>query len=322
MPPVAAHGYGRPFVKPGVIPLRPLGLGEILDGAISTMRAHPKMMLGVAAIVVTVAQLITLAVTFPWLDDVNRAVQFDVNTDPDEVWSVVGKSLAIGLIGIVLLLVSRVFLSGFLTLVVGKAILGQPMSFSEVWARVRPRLLALLGLTLIYPAITVGTVAIVALLTVLVPPVGILLILGLIPVVIWLWVLFSLATPALILENAGVGQAFGRSRRLVQGSWWRIFGISLLAAFLAGLLALIIQLPFEYFGDGFSSVTATTVTEVTTKYLLLTTIGTIVASTITEPFAAAVTVFLYTDQRIRKEGLDIELARVAGVEPPPYPGYR
>jgi hypothetical protein len=319
MPPVAAHGYWRPHVKPGVIPLRPLGLGEILDGAFSTMRAHPRLMLGVAAVVVTIAQLITVAVTFPWMDDVNRAVAFDANTDPDEVWSVVGKSLAISMVGLLLMLVARVFLSGFITLVVGKAVLGQPLSFGDVWVRVRPRLLPLLGLTLIYPAIAIAAVLLAVFLTIAVPPVGILLILGMIPVGIWLWVMFSLATPALVLESAGVGQAFGRSRRLVQGAWWRIFGISLLAAFLAGLIAIIIQLPFEYLGDGFATVTATTPTAVTTKYLLLTTIGTIIASTITEPFAAAVTVFLYTDQRIRKEGLDIELARAAGVEPPRYP---
>jgi hypothetical protein len=87
----------------------------------------------------------------------------------------------------------------------------------------------------------------------------------------------------------------------------------LLAALIAGILAVIIGLPFEYFGDGFASVTSTEPTSLSTKYLLLTTVGTIIASTITEPFAAAVTVLLYTDQRIRNEGLDIELARQAGV---------
>ena len=37
--------------KPGVVPLRPLGLGEILDGAVQTIRLNPKVMLGLSAIV-------------------------------------------------------------------------------------------------------------------------------------------------------------------------------------------------------------------------------------------------------------------------------
>jgi len=325
MQPVSASGYWgqgpnsgwRPAaaIKPGVIPLRPLGLGEILDGAISTMRAHPKLMLGVAAIVVTIAQLITLAVTFPWLDDVNRVVDMGPNADPDEALDVLGKDLAISLIGFVILLVSRVFLCGFITLVVGRAVLGQPLTAKDAWTRVRPRLWPLLGLTMIYPAIGFGAAVVLVFITVVVPPLWILLILGAIPIGIWLWIMFTLATPALVLENASVGRAFGRSRQLVRTAWWRIFGISLLAGVITTLLVVIISLPFEYFGDGFATVTSTDPTPLTTQYLLLTTIGAIIASTIAEPFAAAVTVLLYTDQRIRKEGLDIELARAAGVAP-------
>jgi hypothetical protein len=318
MPPMQPIDAGNRWhsgasAKPGVIPLRPLGLGEILDGAISTMRAHPRLMLGVAAIVVTIGQLITLGVTFPWLDDINRAVEIGPNTDPDELYSLLGKSLLVSLISLVVLLVARVFLAGFITLVVGKAVLGQPMTAADVWARVRPSMGRLLGLTLIYPAIAFGAIIILVFVTVVVAPLGILLILGTIPVAIWLWVVFSLATPALVLENTKIGQAFGRSRQLVRGSWWRIFGITLLAALIAGILAFIIGLPFEALGGGFGNLSTTGMAALSTKYLLLSTIGTIIASTITEPFAAAVTVLLYTDQRMRNEGLDIELARTAGV---------
>ena len=42
-PAPAPPGYfppRTPEVRPGVVPLRPLGVGEIIDGAISTMRRH------------------------------------------------------------------------------------------------------------------------------------------------------------------------------------------------------------------------------------------------------------------------------------------
>ncbi|MFB7503638.1 hypothetical protein ACFC0P_08995, partial [Streptomyces broussonetiae] len=46
-------GWGGPpsAAKPGVIPLRPLGVGEILDGAVSTMRAYWRTVLGISLIV-------------------------------------------------------------------------------------------------------------------------------------------------------------------------------------------------------------------------------------------------------------------------------
>jgi hypothetical protein len=307
-----SNRWGQSAAKPGVIPLRPLGVGEILDGAISTMRKRPKLMLGVAAVVVMLTQLIVLAVSYPLLDDVNRALLVDQTTPPEEVWSYLGASLAVLGIGFTLTIVSRVFLSGFITQVVGTAVLGQSPGFREIWDRVRPRLLPLLGLTLIYPAVIFGVVLVLFLLLAFVPVLGVLVLLACVVIGIWLLVMFSLATPALVLENVGVGRAFGRSRLLVRGSWWRIFGITLLAGLIGGVLALIISLPFEYLGDGFATVTSTEPTPPTTKYLLFSTIGAIIASTITEPFVAAVTVLLYTDQRMRREGMDIELARAAG----------
>ena len=299
-------------MKPGVIPLRPLGLGEILDGAFATMRAHPKLMLGVAAVVVAITQLIILAATYPLLDDLNRLAVPTGTELPtsDELLELAGLSLAVSGIALVVTIVSRVFLVGFVTLVVGIAVLGHDSTFGAVWARVRPRLLSLLGLTLVYPAVVFGAVVVVVMLTVAVPPLGVLAAIGLVVVGIWLWVMFSLATPVLVLESTGVGQAFGRSRHLVRGAWWRIFGITLLSSVIAFFIVLIVSLPFEYLGDGFATVTGE-VTPLTTKYLLLTTIGAIIASTVTEPFVAAVTALLYTDQRMRREGLDIELARAA-----------
>ncbi len=42
-------------------------------------------------------------------------------------------------------------------------------------------------------------------------------------------------------------------------------------------------------------------------------IGGVLSSTVTLPFTATIGVLLYVDQRIRREALDIELARAAGL---------
>jgi hypothetical protein len=48
--------------------------------------------------------------------------------------------------------------------------------------------------------------------------------------------------------------------------------------------------------------------------LIFSGIGLIIAQTIIMPIQSGVTVLLYVDQRIRREGLDLELARAAGIE--------
>ncbi|MFL6143569.1 MAG: hypothetical protein ACJ72N_17120 [Labedaea sp.] len=316
-PPLSPHWSQSPpdLGKPGVIPLRPLGVTEILDGSISTMRRHLRPTLGVSAIVVTVSRLLILAATYPLLDDLNRAVQFDENTPTSVYYDFLGKGLAVAGLTLLITLLAQVFLSGFLTVVIGKAVLGQPVGFGEVWGRVRPRLPALLGLTLVYPAIAVGVGAVLFVLLLIAPPLAILLLLAAIPFAVWLYILFSLATPALMLENASVGRAFGRSRQLVRGKWWRIFGVTLLAGIITAIMAAIITVPFTFFGGGFGRLTSTTPVAPTATYLVLTTIGGIIAGTLTAPFAAGVLVLLYTDQRMRREGMDIELARAAGQAP-------
>ncbi|GAA3310379.1 hypothetical protein [Nonomuraea dietziae] len=53
-PPYGQQGYGYmppPALRPGIIPLRPLGLGDIYDGTIKLIRSNPKAVLGLSAIV-------------------------------------------------------------------------------------------------------------------------------------------------------------------------------------------------------------------------------------------------------------------------------
>ena len=48
--------------------------------------------------------------------------------------------------------------------------------------------------------------------------------------------------------------------------------------------------------------------------LAVTNLGSVLASTVTAPFTAALTALLYIDLRIRREGLDVALARAAAQE--------
>ena len=53
----------QPALKPGVIPLRPLSLSDIFNGAIAYIRANPKATLGFTTIVVIATQLLALVLS-------------------------------------------------------------------------------------------------------------------------------------------------------------------------------------------------------------------------------------------------------------------
>ncbi|QFZ21033.1 hypothetical protein [Saccharothrix syringae] len=287
--------------KPGVIPLRPLSFSDILDGSFATMRAHPKLVFGGSAVVVAITQLVNLLLLWPVYDDLTLMTALDPYADSREsleqlesyFWSTAVTS------GIALLIstLTTVLLSGFITVVVGQAVVGKPIGFTEAWAQLKPRLLPLLGVSLLYTLLVVVGFALCVL-----PGV-------------WVWVLFALVTPAVVLEHASVGQSLRRSRELVRGVWWRTFGILLLAFVLAAIVSSIIQAPFGLLGTDFSAALRGEVVAPTTTALLLSALGGTIAGAVVYPFSASVQVLLYLDRRIRREGMDIMLARAAGVPP-------
>src|SRR5579859_4186707 len=58
LPPVGG-GWAAPAPMPGGVPLRPLGVGDILSGAFTLIRRNPVATLGLAAIVETASAVVT-----------------------------------------------------------------------------------------------------------------------------------------------------------------------------------------------------------------------------------------------------------------------
>ncbi|MGX2996891.1 glycerophosphoryl diester phosphodiesterase membrane domain-containing protein [Streptomyces sp. JNUCC 64] len=321
--------------KPGVIPLRPLGVGELLDGAVSTMRTYWRTVLGISLTVAVVTQVVAVLVQGTFLDDVDTGALDDPNASLSEVGeALTGALLGIGVL-LVITLLGTIVATALLTTVTSRAVLGRPVSTAEAWADARPQLPRLLGLTLLMLLIPTAIVCVGLLPGVLVAVTGgdgaALTVLGglaALVVSVWLLIRLSLASPALMLEKQGVGKAMGRSLKLVRGSWWRIFGITLLAAVIANVLASIIAIPFTVLAtvaEGGASSGLLAASGEGWTFLIISGVGSVIASTLTFPVTAGVTVLLYIDRRIRREGLDLELARAAGVpghEAPGAPHHR
>ncbi|WP_371616140.1 hypothetical protein [Streptomyces sp. NBC_00454] len=311
-------GNHVPAAKPGVIPLRPLGLGEILDGAVTTMRKHWRSVLPITLVVAVVVQLATLLT--------QKFAFSGLNLDPSagapvqDQLNALGTGLAVNLVDAFIQLVGGLVAAAMLTMIFSRAVLGQSSSVGAAWRESRSQLLRLFGLTVLLGLGWVVLLVVLILPGVFAESVGFAILGGAVAIGlgIWLWIKFALASPALMLEKTSVLKSLSRSSKLVKGSWWRVLGITLVTGLITGIVAGIIVLPLTLLGaglfggglEGLSDGTGTT----SWGFLILSGIGGIIALTITLPMQSGVTVLLYVDQRIRREALDLELARAAGIQ--------
>jgi hypothetical protein len=307
-------------LKPGVIPLRPLGLSDIFNGAVNYIRRNPKATLGLTAIVVVAAQLISLVLQIlgPLITtgDLDPTLSGEAPTAGD-VAVLSGSALA----GSITTALASVVLSGMLTVIVGRAVFGADITIGEAWQRVKGRLLALLGFTVL------EAVAVILLITGVVVAIiaaesiggGLAAFLVGAPLVIAAFLLIvyvatSLVfTPALIvLERLGIVDAAKRSFALVKKDFWRVLGIWILAALAAAVIAGAVGVPFSFGGQllaGSGSDGGALVG------LILIAVGGAIGQILTAPFSAGVVVLLYTDRRMRAEAFDLVLHTGAAAGP-------
>jgi hypothetical protein len=323
-PGYGAGGYGPPpvaqAIKPGVIPLRPLSLSDIFNGAVAYIRANPKATLGLTTIVVVAAQILALILS---LGPLAVTGELTSTLAGEEVpTGVLLGSTASSLAGAGATWLSGILLSGMLTVVVGRAVFGTGITIGEAWQRVRPRLWALIGFAVlegIGAAVVVGIgFGIVvgvgfAANGVAAAVVGIPLGLALIALLVYLGTMLAFTPAIIVLERLEIFPAISRSFKLVRNDFWRVFGIWLLGQIVAGLIAGAVTLPFS-FGGQILLVAAPSTVAVLIALVLLS-VGSAIGQIITAPFSAGVVVLLYTDRRIRAEALDLVLQTGAAFAP-------
>ena len=325
---------GRPPApKPGVIPLRPLVVGEILDGAFSSIRQNPKATLGLSAILLTITGVISTTISLIVRNLIGGISETNLapNSTPTQVEHYFGHTLAIqgapALVSAVLAVLVQGILAGLLTAVIGRGVLGHRITARQAWRIAAPRLPALIGAAFAVLGLLVGFWVLLGLVLFVIfqvgAPTGVIVLIGVLgffPVLlltIWFWVMLSLAAPAVVLERQGPLRALRRSWRLVSRSFWRVFGILLLAGLIVTVAGFILELPFGAAAVilGLGSVLSGHTPGLATT--LIAAVGSIVAGTVTRPISAGVVVLLYMDMRMRKEGLDLALQTAAGSEQTP-----
>lgn len=264
-------------------PIRPLGVGALLDAAIKLVRRHFVALAIVALVVSVPIELLRGLITIGTTDFCTGLACEDefggttAYTYTNDVAYFAGQGgiilLSILLYVVVQIACFRIVAEGYLGRETGA---GASMRYALArgWSTLWLSFLLL---------VSIG----VGFLLLIVPGV-------------WLTVSFTVAIPVLLVERMRGRRALRRSFELVQGYWWPTLGKVLVAYLLisvgAAAIGFVLALPILLFVD-----------EASYGGLILTGIINLVATVATTPFLAAVTMLIYFDLRIRKEGFDLAL---------------
>jgi hypothetical protein len=139
-----------------------------------------------------------------------------------------GAAVLLGLLGLATAVIGATWLQGAFVYAVQDARDGTfDASIGQIFSRVAPSILPLLGAGLL-----AGLGIALGFLLLIIP--------GLFLITIW-----AVVAPVIVIERSGVFAAFGRSRELVRGHGWTVFGIVLITALLSGIASTLLQAAFS-----------------------------------------------------------------------------
>jgi hypothetical protein len=309
--------------------LRPLSLGEILDRTAQLYRTNFVLFAGISAVyagVLLVLNLVQLGLT---------ALLTSLHMTQQLPWFLIGWAL---------LILPLIFIcTGAAMAANNRAVawvnMGQPATIRSAYMSILPRLgrylwlmtiaaficyLPLALILLIYLVFMVAYAGSKGLLThavaggdpqaaiVIAVATVVFFVLSLPALIyaVWMALRYSLAIPASVVEDLKARKALRRSVELTQGSRGRIFVLGLLIAVIQTGLVLVTQLFFIIAAvkqRGVLPMWAQVAQQI---------VGFLTNSFIGPMYATGLTLFYY-DQRIRKEGFDIEwMMQAAGLTPP------
>lgn len=323
-----------PPPKPGLIPLRPLSFGALLGTPFLVLRRNPKAAFGSALLIQAAITLVSLLIVglvayFAFTRVLSAPPE---DQDALEAGATISVILS-ALIPMALSLVASSLLQGIIVLEVARGTLGEKLGMWALWRAAGRRLLPLVLWTLLLFAGIVVSIAVVGGLTAvfailggawigLAVAIGVIGGLGLIVLWVWLYTKTSLVPSLIVLERLGIRSSIRRSWRLTNGYFWRTFGVQALVAVIVNVMAQVVTTPLSLlFGVAVSLVDPNAAIDAyipsIVLYVLILFVA-LVLGAVTAVIQSATTALIYIDLRMRKEGLDLELARF--VESAQHPG--
>jgi hypothetical protein len=274
--------------------LRPLPLGELLDETFKLYRRHFSVIAGVALVIILPNLVISLisgsyrANPFSYLQQVVQNANNPAALQAIQARQQQYTSSPLYLLSFPIAILMIPFTVGALYRAATSLAAGNVETIGSVLAGTARRYFAVFGVVILAGLVALGSIGILT-----------------IPVVIWVLIRWSVATPALFAEGVGPVTAVGRSWNLVRDNWWRTVGILIIVSIMVSLIQSALGVLFT----GMAAVVPGLSDDV--RAGLVTTVATLVDALVSAITPIAITM-LYLDLRVRKEGLDLDqLARLA-----------
>ena len=356
--PNGPHGYGPwgqiPIApKPGVIPLRPLNVGEIVNAVFTTIRYNFLAVYGPPLIIG--AGFLGLFAVFGAVEwSPMHSFYVDVRNNAHVVgWHPSNSEIANTVIAfgslflLIMVAYEAVYISASLSSIatLRHAVVGRRIRFRQSATEIRPHFWRLVGATLLMQLLCVGPMLLgIGLVILLVGMTGgsgaigalaFLLFLGCIGWAGYIQIRLVPLSATVVLEGKGPIEAIKRAWRLNEGAWWRSLGVTMLISLIGGVIQYGLNQVISIFYAGASGFGGSTLptdpsSPTYTRDLLVAELVmlavllplTILVSLLTLPLTPLAQGLLYIDRRIRRESLDIQLAEEAGIPfagtaPPP-----
>lgn len=302
---------------PNLIPLTKLTLGQILSGSLNSLRRMPKTLLGIglfSGFIVGIATVMASALfvrngeslEIPQIPDPSSTI---TQEQIEELITALGPNLRIAVVTTLVLFIVQTITAGMFTHIIGNAIIGKRINSAESWAKTKPQLGRIIGvslLTYLFPilAIVAGASIGVALTGISNSFVFVGLGTGLVGA-IYIWISLYVIVPTLVLEDTTFKGAIKRSFYLAKGNILRVFGIGIMGIITSQAISIVVSTPFALFAQTGAD------QDPTTYSVFMSTMGSVIGFTFMLPFVATFTTLLYTDLRIRKENLATDLNKAA-----------
>jgi hypothetical protein len=307
--------------------LRPLTLGEILDQTAQLYRTNFLLFTGIFA--VTNAFLLVLVLVFEGLSPAYRAMSSINPTLKFQAGPVVFFLIVFSLVGMLLYGASI----AAITRAVAWVYVGEPATIRTAYSSTLPRLGRYIWLMVIAALVVLGValIAVLALAVVMVIAIVVLgivfagskqaagvagVVLGLIidlavfAIIMWFATRYALGIPACVVENLKARKALRRSVQLSKESRGRVFLLFLLVGVVQIGMLLLTQTPFYVYNFSHHM-------QMPIALTILSQIISVATNTLVGPILATGLTLFYFDQRVRKEGYDIEwMMAAAGLASP------
>lgn len=289
--------------------MRPMGIADILDETVELYKTSFVLLVGIAAVLYVPYSIFSQYLTMKYYPRLDSA------KGPGDILPFIGATA----VGILWVMIVSPFVTGAMTCAISERYLSHPTtvlaSFKRVlsWA-VFGRILLAVVVTFAVTFAMMGVIGGVVALCVVVGyantmwlfaavPIGLLLSLGALFGGCYVLLRLALINCIIVVELKGIVESFSRAWTLMSGNMLKCLGLLALSTFVVGIVSSLVVQP-----------TQTMLTMSMVKggrpaewLLILHTLIGASSSTLLAPITSIVTILLYYDIRIRKEGFDLEL---------------